>query len=173
MLLSVSQGQSTRWIRDSALDDEFANKIVRMTLEEIEHLRLSEEKVRIVITGGPSSEPIDQVRVITNRSTGELAVTLARRAAASGHRVELLLGQGAIFRSDAAKYFGTNEDLLRLLGGVVTARTIPSSTRPHFRILVANQISRNKQGAKFQAMLNPFCFDSFPSKIDLPAPRIV
>ena len=75
--------------------------------------------MRIVITGGPSSEPIDQVRVITNRSTGELAVTLARRAAASGHSVELFLGQGAIFRSDAAKYFGTNEDLLRLLCGVV------------------------------------------------------
>ena len=82
------------------LDDEFANKIVRMALEEIEHLRLSEERMRIVITGGPSSEPIDQVRVITNRSTGELAVTLARRAAASGHSVELFLGQGAIFRSD-------------------------------------------------------------------------
>ena len=88
-------------------------------LRKLSSLRLSEDGMRIVITGGPSSEPIDQVRVITNRSTGELAVNLARRAAASGHSVELFLGQGAIFRSDAAKYFGTNEDLLRLLCDVV------------------------------------------------------
>ena len=76
-------------------------------------------RMRIVITGGPSSEPIDQVRLITNRSTGELAVKLARRAMAFGHGVELFLGQGAIFRSEFAKYFETNEDLLRLLGDVV------------------------------------------------------
>jgi phosphopantothenate---cysteine ligase (CTP) len=75
--------------------------------------------MRIVITGGPSSEPIDQVRVITNRSSGELAVKLARRVAASGHSVELFLGQGAIFRSESAKYFWTNEDLYRLLSSVV------------------------------------------------------
>ncbi len=75
--------------------------------------------MRIVITGGPSSEPIDQVRAITNRSTGELAVKLARRVAASGHSVELFLGQGAIFRSESAKYFWTNEDLYRLLSDVV------------------------------------------------------
>ena len=90
-----------------------------MALEEIRGMRLSEGEMRIVITGGPSSEPIDQVRVITNRSTGELAVKLARRVAASGHSVELLLGQGAIFRSDSAKYFWTNEDLYRLLCEVV------------------------------------------------------
>jgi phosphopantothenoylcysteine synthetase/decarboxylase len=75
--------------------------------------------MRFVITGGPSSEPIDQVRVITNRSTGELAVKLARSVAASGHGVELFLGHGAIFRSEQAKYFCTNEDLYRLLSDVV------------------------------------------------------
>jgi phosphopantothenate---cysteine ligase (CTP) len=75
--------------------------------------------MRVVITGGPSSEPIDQVRMITNRSTGELAVKLARRVAASGHEVDLLLGQGSIFRSQPAKYFFSNEDLYRLLSEVV------------------------------------------------------
>ena len=80
--------------------------------------------MRIVITGGPSSEPIDQVRAITNRSTGELAVKLARRVAASGHSVELFLGQGAIFRSETAKYFWTNEDLYRLLSDVVERHRI-------------------------------------------------
>jgi phosphopantothenate---cysteine ligase (CTP) len=89
------------------LDDEFVNKIVGM-----------EEQMRIVITGGPSSEPIDRVRVITNQSTGELAVKLAQRLAAAGYSVELFLGQGAIFRSASAKYFRTNDDLDRLLRAV-------------------------------------------------------
>jgi phosphopantothenoylcysteine synthetase/decarboxylase len=80
--------------------------------------------MQIVITGGPSSEPIDQVRAITNRSTGELAVKLARRVAASGHSVELFLGQGAIFRLESAKYFWTNEDLYRLLSDVVEPHRI-------------------------------------------------
>jgi phosphopantothenoylcysteine synthetase/decarboxylase len=106
------------------LDDEFVNKIVGISLEEIRDLRLSEDRMRIVITGGPSSEPIDQVRAITNRSTGELAVKLARRMADSGHGIELFLGQGAIFRSKSAKYFSTNDDLARLLGNVVEPHSV-------------------------------------------------
>jgi phosphopantothenoylcysteine synthetase/decarboxylase len=80
--------------------------------------------MRIVITGGPSSEPIDRVRVITNQSTGELAVKLAQRLAAAGHSVQLFLGQGAIVRSESAKYFRTNEDLDRLLRDVVERHNV-------------------------------------------------
>ena len=71
--------------------------------------------MRIVITGGPASEPIDQVRFVTNQSTGELAVKLAQKFLAAGHHVELFLGRGAICRLDSARYFLTNEDLHGLL----------------------------------------------------------
>ena len=74
--------------------------------------------MRVVITGGPSSEPIDKVRVITNRSTGELAVTLAECFGRAGHQVTLFLGQGAIFRQTGAVAFERNEDLDALLEGV-------------------------------------------------------
>jgi len=74
--------------------------------------------MRIVITGGPASEPIDQVRFITNQSTGELAVKLAGRFLAAGHKAELFLGRGAISRLETAKYFQTNEDLHQLLSEV-------------------------------------------------------
>jgi phosphopantothenate---cysteine ligase (CTP) len=74
--------------------------------------------LRIVITGGPSSEPIDGVRLITNQSTGELAVLLAERFRESGNDVELFLGTRAIFRTSWARLFDTNEDLERLLGEV-------------------------------------------------------
>jgi phosphopantothenate---cysteine ligase (CTP) len=72
--------------------------------------------MRIVITGGPASEPIDQVRFITNQSTGELAVRLAQGFLAAGHQVDLFLGRGATWRLESAKFFQTNEDLYRLLG---------------------------------------------------------
>ena len=74
--------------------------------------------MRIVITGGPSSEPIDGVRFITNQSTGELAVLLAERFRESGNDVELFLGRRSIFRTSWARFFDTNEDLERLLGEV-------------------------------------------------------
>ena len=71
--------------------------------------------MQIVITGGPASEPIDQVRYITNRSTGELAVKLAQRFSAAGHDEELFLGRGASWNLKTARYFQTNEELGWLL----------------------------------------------------------
>ena len=75
-------------------------------------------KMRIVITGGPSSVPIDAVRSITNHSTGELAVILAQRFRAAANEVELFLGKRSIFRIFEAQFFDTNEDLERLLSVV-------------------------------------------------------
>ena len=74
--------------------------------------------MRVLITAGPSSEPIDEVRVITNRSTGELGTLLAESLTRAGHGVEMLLGQGATFRWNGARFFGTNQELEQLLTGV-------------------------------------------------------
>ena len=74
--------------------------------------------MRVLITAGPSSEPIDEVRVITNRSTGELGTVLAKCLSKAGHRVELFLGQGATLQWNGAKLFVSNEELERLLSEV-------------------------------------------------------
>jgi phosphopantothenate---cysteine ligase (CTP) len=71
--------------------------------------------MNIVITAGPSSEPIDEVRLITNRSTGELGLALAEAFRAAGHHVKLYLGRLAQFRHSQALYFDRNEDLDRML----------------------------------------------------------
>ena len=71
--------------------------------------------MRVVITGGPSSEPIDDVRLITNRSTGELGVILAQAFSQSGHDVSLFLGRLSQFRLPQSAYFDRNEDLQRML----------------------------------------------------------
>jgi len=47
---------------------------------------------RLLITAGPTHEPIDPVRFIGNRSSGKLGIALAREAAQRGHLVTLLLG---------------------------------------------------------------------------------
>jgi len=80
--------------------------------------------MRIIITGGPSSEPIDGVRLITNQSTGELAVLLAEKILQAGNDVELFLGSRSIFRLSRAKFFDTNEDLERLLDGVADRKNV-------------------------------------------------
>ena len=46
----------------------------------------------IVITAGPTEEPLDPVRFISNRSSGKMGYALARAAAARGARVVLISG---------------------------------------------------------------------------------
>jgi phosphopantothenoylcysteine synthetase/decarboxylase len=46
----------------------------------------------IVVTAGPTHEPIDPVRVIANRSSGRQGFAIAAAAAAAGARVSLIAG---------------------------------------------------------------------------------
>lgn len=56
---------------------------------------------KLVITAGPTHEPIDAVRFIGNRSSGRLGVALADHAAARGWIVRLLLGPTCLSPSDS------------------------------------------------------------------------
>ena len=47
---------------------------------------------RVAITGGPTREPFDPIRFLSNASTGATAIALAREAAQRGAEVTLLLG---------------------------------------------------------------------------------
>lgn len=63
----------------------------------MEPQRPGEAKVslmRILITAGPTREPIDSVRYISNHSSGKLGLALSRAAIEAGHEVTLLLGPG-------------------------------------------------------------------------------
>lgn len=48
--------------------------------------------MKILITAGPTREPIDPVRFISNRSSGKMGFALARAAVARGHAVTLIAG---------------------------------------------------------------------------------
>jgi phosphopantothenoylcysteine decarboxylase/phosphopantothenate--cysteine ligase len=49
---------------------------------------------RILVTAGPTHEPIDAVRFLGNRSSGLMGIEVAREAAARGADVTLVLGPG-------------------------------------------------------------------------------
>ena len=51
---------------------------------------------RVVVTAGPTWEPIDPVRFIGNRSTGKMGFALAARAARRGAEVTLIAGPTAL-----------------------------------------------------------------------------
>ena len=48
--------------------------------------------MKILITAGPTREPIDPVRYLSNRSTGAMGLALAQAALERGHEVQLVLG---------------------------------------------------------------------------------
>ena len=52
--------------------------------------------MRILITAGPTREPIDAVRYLSNRSSGRMGASLASAALARAHEVTLILGPVAI-----------------------------------------------------------------------------
>lgn len=51
---------------------------------------------KVLIIGGSSEEPIDDMRVVTNRGTGETAVELAQAAFGQGAEVDLWMGRCSV-----------------------------------------------------------------------------
>ncbi len=51
---------------------------------------------RVIVTAGPTEEPIDPVRCLTNRSSGKMGIAIARAASARGARVTLIHGPVAV-----------------------------------------------------------------------------
>ena len=68
-----------------------------------------------IVTAGPAYEPLDDVRRLTNFSTGRLGTELANYLAARGHNVILLLGEQATYagerRAKHVEFFSTAADL--------------------------------------------------------------
>lgn len=61
-------------------------------------------KKHFLITAGPTREPIDPVRYLTNRSSGKMGYALAGAAAHEGHRVTLVSGPCDLEVPDGVDY---------------------------------------------------------------------
>ena len=75
-----------------------------------------------IVTAGPTYEPLDDVRRLTNFSTGRLGTELANFLAARGHKVILLIGALATHagerRAQRVETFTTTADLREKLKAV-------------------------------------------------------
>jgi phosphopantothenoylcysteine decarboxylase/phosphopantothenate--cysteine ligase len=69
---------------------------------------------RVVVTAGPTEEPIDPVRHIGNPSTGKMGFALAQRALARGASVVLISGRTALEPPSGVKFVrvGTTKQML-------------------------------------------------------------
>ena len=72
---------------------------------------------KVLVIGGRSEEPIDSMRMVTNRSTGLMAVKVAERAFERGADVELWMGGCSVPLPDyiPIKRFDTVDDLIKMV----------------------------------------------------------
>ena len=98
----------------------------------------SSGSVHVVVTAGPTREHLDDVRFLTNGSTGRMGVEIAREAAARGARVTLILGPCPTPPPESVETIAvvTTEDLLRetrqaaVDADLVVFAAAPSDWRP-------------------------------------------
>jgi phosphopantothenoylcysteine decarboxylase/phosphopantothenate--cysteine ligase len=78
----------------------------------------SQKQRKLLITAGPTHEPIDAVRFLGNRSSGRVGISLANEAAQRGWNVRLLLGPVSLAPADSrvtVRRFRSCSDLEALL----------------------------------------------------------
>lgn len=100
--------------------------------------------MRFLITAGPTREPIDPVRFITNRSSGKMGYSIAGAAIHEGHRVLLISGptaqeipagvdfipvETAQEMYDAVKHYCTGVDVAILCAAVADYRPVAVPTQ--------------------------------------------
>jgi phosphopantothenoylcysteine decarboxylase/phosphopantothenate--cysteine ligase len=84
------------------------------------------EGKRVLVTAGPTIEHIDPVRVVTNRSSGKMGVSIAEEVASRGADTTLILGPGTVDPPSGIKTIRV-ESTSELLGAVLgeLKRTMP------------------------------------------------
>lgn len=89
--------------------------IVSSVIAEVGKRDLKGRKVLVI--AGATEEPIDDVRVVTNRSTGETGVELARAAQERGAEVELWMGRAEVELPEHIETvrFSSFQDLAKLI----------------------------------------------------------
>jgi phosphopantothenoylcysteine decarboxylase/phosphopantothenate--cysteine ligase len=80
------------------------------------------QQPRVLITAGPTHEPIDQVRFIGNQSSGRLGIALANQSVRRGWPTTLLIGPATAdygsFPQESIQRFRTADELGRLLAAL-------------------------------------------------------
>jgi phosphopantothenoylcysteine decarboxylase/phosphopantothenate--cysteine ligase len=74
----------------------------------VEHFNATRSRdmlgLNVLVTAGPTQEPLDPVRVITNRSSGKMGYAVAQAAASRGAKVTLISGPTALTRPAVSEF---------------------------------------------------------------------
>ncbi|MFX1269629.1 MAG: bifunctional phosphopantothenoylcysteine decarboxylase/phosphopantothenate--cysteine ligase CoaBC, partial [Promethearchaeota archaeon] len=68
--------------------DDIIDRVIDLLIAKKDY-----EGMKVLITAGPTREPIDKVRFVSNRSSGRMGIELAKEAAARGADVLLIAGE--------------------------------------------------------------------------------
>ena len=136
-------------------------------VDEIERMLAAHDLTneRILITAGPTQEPIDPVRFVSNRSTGKMGLAIARAAWRRGAAVRLVAGPSAlptphgVERIDAV----TAADLLS-----ATSRNFPWCSSLIMAAAVADFRPRNPASHKVKKNASGLMLDLAPIADELP-----
>jgi len=129
--------------------------------------------VRTLITAGPTREPIDPVRYITNRSSGRMGFALAAAARAAGADVVLISGPVSVKTPDGVRRIDveTAEEMYRAVHREISsvdlfiACAAVSDYRPH--AAATEKIKRSEPEMRLDLVRSP---DTLASVAALPNP---
>ncbi len=118
-------------------------------------------RLKILVTAGPTIEPIDPVRFITNRSSGKMGYALARAAARRGAEVVLVSGPAALPRPDGLRFVPVKtaqemrNAVFQHLSGchIIIKAAAVSDYRPHYS--ADQKIKKNAQQVSLDLVKTP------------------
>lgn len=129
---------------------------------------------RILVTAGPTHEPIDAVRYLANRSSGRLGIAIAADAARRGWPTTLLLGPVSVEPPQDSQVridrFRTTADLQRLLisawpdHDVLVMAAAVSDFRP--ATTASGKLRRDDAGLRLDLEATPDLLASLSSRPD-------
>jgi len=130
---------------------------------------------RLVITAGPTREPIDPVRYISNHSSGKMGYAIARAAAAAGARVVLISGPVNLPAPDEVEVRQaiTAEDMLKQSETAVSegcdifiATAAVADYRPES--CAGDKIKKNSEAMSLALVRNPDTLATIAARPDAP-----
>ena len=108
----------------------------------------------LLITAGPTREPLDPVRYLTNRSSGKMGYAIAEAASAMGAKVTLVSGPTRLSVSDSIQRIDveTAEEMLEAVSNeVINADLfISAAAVADYRLKEISSIKMKKKGADLQ-----------------------
>ncbi|MCU0853233.1 MAG: bifunctional phosphopantothenoylcysteine decarboxylase/phosphopantothenate--cysteine ligase CoaBC [Thermoplasmata archaeon] len=123
---------------------------------------------KVLIIAGATEEPIDDIRVVTNRSSGETGVELARAAHERGAKVELWMGRcdTPLPEHIDTVRFSSFKDLAKLLKGRrFDIVMFPAAVSDYSPSKVEGKISSDKSSMTLSLRRNPKLIDSIKGKL--------